>query len=145
MKTYNLDMHVSNNRGNLSVISHNSLPDTINRTYVISNVPKDANRGGHAHHNCVQYLHCIKGQCDMTLDNGHSKETIRLRSERGVVLADKMVWHDLYNFSDDCVLMVMATLPYEETDYIRDYDEFKSCVNSTPPTQPVVTPQSQKE
>jgi len=114
--------------GNLSIIEHADLG--IKRTYIISNVPKDGYRGRHAHRDCVQYLYALQGNCDMTIDNGHERETIRIRPERGLVKVDKMIWHSLYNFSKDCILVVLATRPYNESDYIRDYDEFKDLVEN---------------
>lgn len=117
--------HIDDVRGKLAVFEHSNL--NIVRNYFITDI-KDG-RGGHAHYTCQQYVYCVKGHCDMTLDDGQTKETIRLRPERGLVLVDRMVWASLYNFSDDCVISVSATMPYEELDYIRDYKTFLALAN----------------
>ena len=121
IKTYSPDAH-------LSVVEHKKLG--INRTYFISKLAGVEKRGGHAHKECKQYVYPISGHCDITIDNGYEKETYRLRPERGLFLVDNLIWSELYNFSDDCLLAVFATHPYKEKDYIRDYDEFIDLVEN---------------
>lgn len=72
----------------------------------------------------VQAAVCVKGQCDILMDDGHSKQTVTLDSPAKGLLIGAMQWHEMHNFSDDCVLLVLASDFYDEADYIRDYSIF---------------------
>jgi dTDP-4-dehydrorhamnose 3,5-epimerase-like enzyme len=81
-------------------------------------------RGFHAHKSLEQILICIHGSCKILLDNGNEKKIVSLeRPYEGLYVANSM-WREMYDFSTDAVLMVLASEIYEEEDYIRDYDEF---------------------
>ncbi|MHC5791764.1 sugar 3,4-ketoisomerase, partial [Streptococcus pyogenes] len=81
-------------------------------------------RGFHAHKDTVQVAVCLNGSCEILMDDGITKETITLNSPSQGLLIDVMQWHEMYNFSENCILMVMANEVYKESDYIRNYDEF---------------------
>ena len=73
-------------------------------------------------------LFCIHGSCKLHLDNGAEKETIILdKPNEGIYISNNM-WREMYDFSEDAVLMVLASEYYEESDYIRSYDEFLAYV-----------------
>ena len=81
-------------------------------------------RGYHAHRNLRQVAMCVAGSCRMVLDNGSTREEVVLDCPTRGLLIESMMWREMHDFSDDCVLLVLASELYDETDYIRDYDEF---------------------
>lgn len=100
------------------------IPFEIKRIYYIYGVPRDGRRGFHSHKNLRQVLVSIHGSCKILLDNGLEKETVELNSpERGLLLTEN-IWREMYDFSSDAVLLALASEHYDESDYIRDYDEF---------------------
>jgi dTDP-4-dehydrorhamnose 3,5-epimerase-like enzyme len=101
-----------------------AVPFEIKRVYYIYNTKPGISRGFHAHKKLKQIAICIAGKCRMVLDNGITREDVWLESPtKGVVIED-MVWREIHDFSEDCVLLVLASEHYDESDYIRDYDEF---------------------
>ena len=89
---------------------------------------KGVRRGYHAHKKLEQILICISGSCKIHLDNGRESEEVCLnRPYEGLYLANN-VWREMYDFSPDAVLMVLASELYDESDYIRDYQKFISFV-----------------
>lgn len=106
-------------------IDHRSLPFEIKRVYYIYGVPTDIHRGRHAHKNTDELLICVKGSCTVLLDDGKEKETVRVEasSTNGLFL-ESLIWREMYDFSSDCILMVLASGPYEESDYLRNYDDY---------------------
>lgn len=81
-------------------------------------------RGHHAHKSLEQILICIHGSCKILLDNGTEKNIVPLeRPYEGLYVSNAM-WREMYDFSPDAVLMVLASDYYREEDYIRNYDEF---------------------
>lgn len=112
-------------RGSLVAIEGNrNIPFDINRVYYIFGTQKNIARGFHAHKELIQVAVCIAGKCRMLLDNGNSKESVWMDSATNGVLIEDMVWHEMHDFSDDCVLLVLASAHYDESDYIRNYDDF---------------------
>lgn len=112
-------------RGSLVAIEGTrSTPFEIKRVYYIFGTDKYIARGFHAHKELNQVAVCITGKCRMVLDNGKVRESLWLDSATKGVLIDKLVWHEMHDFSDDCVLLVLASAHYEEADYIRDYRSF---------------------
>ena len=81
-------------------------------------------RGYHAHKSLEQILICIHGKCKILLDDGREKKVIALEKPyEGLYIANYM-WREMFDFSEDAVLLVLASELYDESDYIRDYDEF---------------------
>lgn len=112
-------------RGSLVAIEANkNIPFDIKRVYFIFGTQKDIARGFHAHKELNQVAVCIAGKCRMILDNGNVKEDVWLDSATKGVLIEDMVWHEMHDFSNDCVLLVLASAHYDEADYIRDYSTF---------------------
>lgn len=115
-------------RGTLVAIESNqSIPFKIKRLYYIFNTSNQA-RGFHAHIDLKQVAICLKGSCRFILDNGHLKDEILLTSPTQGLVIDSLIWREIHDFSDDCVLLVLASEHYDESDYIRDYREFLSIV-----------------
>ncbi|MGL6604465.1 sugar 3,4-ketoisomerase [Aeromonas hydrophila] len=118
-------------RGSLIALeSNNQIPFDIHRVYYLYGTKPGVARGFHAHKKLKQLAVCIKGSCRFVMDDGSNKQEVVLSTPDKGLLIDAMQWHEMYDFSDDCVLMVLADQIYDESDYIRDYEEFKCLVNS---------------
>lgn len=113
-------------RGELVILeAQRDIPFEIKRLYFLKNLDFSQPRGFHAHKELKQVAICISGSCKMLLDNGIEKETIEMNSHSEGVLIDSMVWHEMFEFSEDCIFLVLASDYYFESDYIRDYESFK--------------------
>lgn len=112
-------------RGSLVALeSAAEVPFEIKRVYYIFGTQKNVVRGRHAHRKLKQIIFCPHGSCDFILDDGKERRTLRLGSpNRGLYLKSN-IWREFTNFSEGCVVMVLASEHYDETDYIRDYDQF---------------------
>ena len=105
-----------------------NIPFDVKRVYYIFDTLSGVSRGFHAHQNLKQVLICVKGSCRILLDDGNSKDNIILDSPQTGLLIESLVWREMHDFSEDCVLLVLASEYYDETDYIRDYDGFLELV-----------------
>lgn len=108
----------------LEIGMEKAVPFDIKRVYYIYETGKDVSRGFHAHRNLNQVAICVAGKCRMVLDNGHIREETWMSSPTRGLLIESMVWREMHDFSDDCVLLVLASEHYDESDYIRDYSKF---------------------
>lgn len=118
--------------GNLSILeSKKTVPFEIKRVYYINNLfNKKSIRGKHAHRELEQVIFCINGSFTLDLDDGETKQTVVLdEPSNGIRLGSKL-WHEMREFSSDCVILVLASDYYDENDYIRNYDEFLKFVNN---------------
>jgi len=102
----------------------------IKRVYYIFGTKKGVSRGFHAHRNLKQVAICVTGSCRFILDNGRLREEVVLDKSTTGLLIDDLTWREIYDFSPDCVLMVLASEHFDELDYIRDYQEFLKAVNN---------------
>ena len=98
------------------------------RVYYMYDTCEGVVRGCHAHKNLQQILICIHGSCKIKLDNGEETSIILLDKPYEGLFVSNAVWREMYEFSSDAVLMVLASELYDETDYIRNYDEFLTYV-----------------
>ncbi|WP_340026063.1 FdtA/QdtA family cupin domain-containing protein [Paenibacillus sp. FSL K6-1096] len=113
-------------RGLLSVIEENKIvPFEIKRVFYIYKTLPDIRRGYHAHYKTRQALICVAGNCKILLDNAVSKRTVLLDSPDKMLILEPNDWHEMYDFSPNCVLLVLASHLYDAEDYIRDYEKFK--------------------
>lgn len=111
-------------RGDLvSIEECQNVPFTIKRVYCLYNLGNHP-RGMHAHRNLLQLAFCVHGSCRFVLDDGNKRESIVLSRPTEGLLIGNLVWREMHDFSDDCVIMVLASEHYDEADYIRDYDNF---------------------
>jgi dTDP-4-dehydrorhamnose 3,5-epimerase-like enzyme len=118
---------IGDDRGNLVVLEGNkNIPFPIKRIYYLFDLQSDIPRGFHAHKELVQVAVCVKGRCDILMDDGKNKETVTLGSPDKGLLINVMQWHEMRNFSEDCVLLVLASDIYDEADYIRSYEQFQN-------------------
>jgi len=119
----------NNSLGFLSFFEGNKhIPFEIKRIYYIHGVPKGTIRGNHAHKNLQQFLWCPYGSLLISLDDGHSKQKIRLDKPSEGLLIQKGIWREMIWNKENSVLCVAASDYYDESDYIRDYDEFLKLV-----------------
>ena len=117
-------------RGNLGVLEGGrDLPFEIRRTYWLYDIPAGSHRGGHAHRRLEQVLIALGGSFDVVLDDGVERKTVTLnRPDRGLYLPTG-IWRELENFSAGSVCLVLASEHYDETEYLRDHDEFLKWVS----------------
>lgn len=101
-----------------------NIPFEIKRVYYIYGTTSAAVRGRHAHRRLQQLIFCPIGSCEFTLDDGRERQTIRLQHPNQGLYIKNSIWREFNNFSPDCVVMVLASECYDESDYIRNYDEF---------------------
>lgn len=116
---------LGDSRGSLVALeAFKTIPFQIRRIYYIFGTVSGVSRGFHAHKELQQVAVCIAGRCRMILDDGVEKADVWLDSPTHGVIIDKMVWHEMHDFSSDCILLVIASEEYDESDYIRNYKEF---------------------
>ncbi|PLR77846.1 dTDP-6-deoxy-3,4-keto-hexulose isomerase [Bacillus sp. V3-13] len=112
-------------RGSLVSLEENkNIPFEIKRIYYIFGTKEKVRRGSHAHKKLKQVLICVSGSCSIFLDDGNETRTVFLNDPSKGLVIEHMIWREMYDFSPDCVLMVLADQYYDEADYIRDYEEF---------------------
>lgn len=101
-----------------------NVPFEIRRVYYLFATTQDVHRGRHAHRHLNQLAVAVRGSVTFLLDDGTGPAEVVLDDPTKGLMLGSMVWRDLYDFSDDCVLMVLADQLYDPADYITDYDEF---------------------
>jgi dTDP-4-dehydrorhamnose 3,5-epimerase-like enzyme len=122
---------LGDDRGSLiSLEANKQIPFDIKRVYYIYGTEKEVARGFHAHKQLQQVAVCVAGKCRMILDDGKKREEMLLDSPAKGLLIEDMVWREMHDFSEDCVLLVLASEHYDESDYIRDYETFLDSVKS---------------
>lgn len=112
-------------RGQLVALENNKeIPFEIKRIYYIFGNVLNLRRGFHAHKRLKQVLICVNGSCTIHVDDGNETNEILLDNPTKGLLIDSTIWREMYNFSKDAVLLVLASEKYSSDDYLRDYDEF---------------------
>jgi glyoxylate utilization-related uncharacterized protein len=120
---------ISDPKGNLTPIEGAlDIPFEIARVYYTYDIPGGESRGGHAHVALEQFIIAVSGSFDVALDDGRDRVSFFLNRSYYGLYVPPMVWRDLSNFSSGSVCLVLASRPYEESDYIRDYDTFVGAV-----------------
>ena len=113
------------NHGKLIALEEfRNIPFQIKRVYYIYNTEVGFIRGKHAHKKLEQVLVCVNGSCKIKLDNGEETRIITLETPCEGLYVGKNVWREMFDFSRDAVLLVLASELYDPNDYIRDYNEF---------------------
>ena len=111
--------------GNITVVENNiTIPFEVKRAYYLYDVPGGEERGGHAHKELCQLIVAASGSFDVVLNDGNVKRTFTLNRPYQGLLMVPGIWRELNNFSSGAVCLVMASMPYDENDYIRDFNEF---------------------
>ena len=117
-------------RGNLSFLENEKqIPFKVERSYWIYDVPGGEIRGGHAFKENEEFIIALSGAFDVILDNGVEKQRFQLNRSYYGLYVPKGLWREMENFSTNSVAFVLSSIQYDENDYIRDYEEFKSWAN----------------
>lgn len=112
-------------RGSLVALEEGvNIPFPVKRVYYLFNTKNGIHRGFHAHKTLKQVAITVRGSCRFILDNGNEKVDVLLDNPAQGLLIESFLWREMYDFSEDCVLMVLADQLYDEADYIRDYNKF---------------------
>ena len=120
-----LDKHHSDRKGNISVVENsNTIPFEVKRTYYLYDVPGGESRGGHAHKELSQLIIAASGSFTVTLDDGNVKRTFLLNRPYQGLYVVPGIWRTLDDFSSGAVCLVLASHGYDESDYIRDYNDY---------------------
>jgi len=124
IKTVEFEEH-GDYRGTLIALEQmKNVPFEIKRVYYMYNTVPGVRRGFHAHKQLKQILICVKGSCKILLDDGKEKVEVSLDEPNKGLIIESHLWREMFDFSEDAVLMVLASELYDEADYIRNYDEF---------------------
>lgn len=116
---------IADPRGNLTVAENLiHIPFDVARTYWVYDVPAGECRGGHAHKQCREVIISLSGSFDVTLNNGTEKTTYHLNHPYQGLLVDTDTWRTLDDFSAGAVCLVLASEPFSEEDYIRDFGDY---------------------
>jgi hypothetical protein len=117
---------INNRAGNITPVhGFGDIPFNIERVYYLYDVPSGETRGGHAHKELQQLIVAASGSFDVVLNDGRNKRTISLNRPNFGLYVTPLIWRELINFSSGAVLLVLASLKYSETDYIREYSEYQ--------------------
>jgi dTDP-4-dehydrorhamnose 3,5-epimerase-like enzyme len=121
---------ITDPRGNLSFIEGGRhIPFEIKRVFYLYDVPTGEDRGAHAHKKLHQFLICLSGSFDVLLDDGYEKQSVHLNRPWKGLHIPPMIWASEVNFDPGSVCLVLASDLYDESDYIRDYQEFLRLAN----------------
>ena len=122
---------IADPRGNLTFVEgQNHVPFEIKRVYYLYDVPGGESRGGHAHRELEQFVIAANGSFDVVLRDGYDQKRVFLNRSYYGLYIPRMVWRELENFSSGSVCLVLASHPYDESDYYRDYAEYLRAVGS---------------
>ncbi len=117
-------------RGSLVALEENKgIPFEVKRIYYIYGTKSGVSRGFHAHKALKQVAIAVRGSCRFILDDGTERVDVLLNDPAQGLLIESFMWREMHDFSDDCVLMVLADQLYDESDYIRDYEDFLRVAN----------------
>ena len=127
---YSFQRH-GDDRGMLVALEEGKeIPFNVKRVYYMYDTVGGVRRGFHAHKCLEQILICIHGSCKIHLDNGTETAEVDLNTPYEGLYVSNDMWREMYDFSPDAVLMVLASELYDESDYVRDYDEFLEMVGA---------------
>ena len=116
-------------RGNLSVIEEsNHIPFPIKRVYWIYDVPGGEYRGSHAYKETEEFIVALSGSFDVVLHDGTKEQKFRLNRSYNGVYVPKMYWRKLENFSTNSLALILSSTAYDESDYIRDFENFQNLI-----------------
>lgn len=128
IRKYSFQEH-GDERGQLIALEEEKeIPFAIKRVYYMYDTGAGVRRGFHSHRTLEQILICIHGSCKILLDDGTERVDVSLDKPYEGIYVGPNMWREMYDFSPDAVLLVLASQIYDESDYIRDYDQFKRMV-----------------
>ena len=130
-KLINLKYFDDKNSTLIAIEKQVNCPFEIQRIFYIFDVPKNTIRGEHANLNSEFFFIVLKGDCKIKIDNGKEQKNFILNNPKQGLYIDKMLWKQMYDFSKDCILLVLSNTLYDANEYIRDYNEFLKAVDDT--------------
>ncbi len=114
-------------RGNLTVAEQKKdIPFNVSRVYWVYDIPGGESRGGHAHKHCREFIIAVSGSFSVTLNDGKRRHSFLLNHPYQGLLVNTDIWRTLEDFSSGAVCLVLAEDPFDEEDYIRNYDDYLS-------------------
>lgn len=117
---------IHNRAGNITIVEgKNNVPFDVRRIYYLYDIPSGEDRGGHAHKDLKQLIIAASGSFDVLLDDGYNKKVVTLNRPNYGLLVVPGIWRELMEFSSGAICLVLASECYSESDYIREYSEFK--------------------
>jgi dTDP-4-dehydrorhamnose 3,5-epimerase-like enzyme len=120
-------------RGNLTPLEgEQDVPFLIRRVYWIYDVPGGEVRGGHAYHELEELVVALSGSFDFVVDDGRQRKAVTLNRAFQGLYVPRMIWRSVESFSTNAACLIMASLPYDPADYIRDYDRYRSLKEQAP-------------
>ncbi|MBN3263467.1 sugar 3,4-ketoisomerase [Pectobacterium brasiliense] len=125
VKIIQLQTHGDDRGALVALEQEKNIPFEIKRVYYLFKTKEGVRRGFHAHKTLKQVAIAVRGSCRFLLDDGNEKVELVLDNPAQGVVIEPHFWHEMYDFSEDCVLMVLADQPYDESDYIREYNKFR--------------------
>lgn len=128
MKKYKLLSfnQLGDERGHLVVVEGlKDIPFEIKRMFYIYGTKSNVIRGQHANRKSEFVLINLSGSCKIKVDDGKNKEVIILDKPHEGIYLEKMVWKDMFDFSEDSILLVLSNHSYDSEEYVRDYEKFK--------------------
>ncbi|MCB0448331.1 MAG: WxcM-like domain-containing protein [Gelidibacter sp.] len=117
---------VHDHRGKLAVVEKDSIPFAVRRVYYLYDIPSDAYRGGHAHLQQQSVIIALSGSFEVLVDDGKEQKRVMLNKPDSGLYIPTGIWREIENFSSGAVCLVLASTDFDETEYIRDYNKFKS-------------------
>jgi dTDP-4-dehydrorhamnose 3,5-epimerase-like enzyme len=120
---------VKSREGNLSIVENGvDLPFDVKRVFYIYDIPGGESRGAHAHKECHQFLVAVSGAFEVLLDDGRTQRLVQLNRPYHGLHIPPGLWASEINFSSGAVCLVLTSHTYNETDYIRSYDDYLSYI-----------------
>lgn len=120
-----------NSVGSITIVEgETNLPFGVKRIYYLYDIPGGESRGGHAHKQLRQLLIAASGAFNVLLDDGVNKKTFTLNQPDYGLFIVPGIWRELKEFSSGAICLVIASHTYDESDYIRDYNQFINFKNS---------------
>ena len=124
---------VHSDAGNITVLENNvNVPFDVKRIYYLYDVPMGADRGGHGHYELQQYIVAASGSFTFVLDDGVTRKDFFLNDPSKALHILPGIWREIKSFSSGSICLVLASAEYQESDYIREYDEYLKYKNDTP-------------
>ena len=124
-KIIQLPIHRDNYGSLVPAETEQNIPFAVKRIYYIFDVEKGMRRGYHSHRDLEQALICVHGTVKIMIKTPFSQEDILLDDPTKALYIGPMIWREMYDFSEDAVLLVLASEDYLPSDYIRDYDTYE--------------------
>ncbi len=116
---------IENRKGNLTPVENGiDIPFDIQRVYYLYDVPGGETRGGHAHKDLQQFIVAVAGSFDVILADGFERKTVKMNRSSYGLYVPQMIWREIVNFSTGAISLVLASLPYTEEEYLRNFDDF---------------------